>query len=48
MENNKILHCIISPNIRGVIQQANELSIPREDIVNIFPLGEYVYLIYYK
>lgn len=47
-ENDRILHCIVGYNVRNIISQANELEIKREDIVQMFILGEQVYLVYYK
>lgn len=40
--------CITGDKVRDLVNQANELEIPREDIVNIFALGGQLYLIYYK
>jgi len=40
--------CIIGSTVREVIKRAQELEIKKEDIVNVFPLGGQVYLIYYK
>lgn len=45
---NKILTCITGKTVRSVITQANDIGIAKEDIVNIFSLGEQVYLVYYK
>ena len=47
-DNNKLRTCIVGQKIRSIISQANELGIPREDIVNMFTLGGQIYLVYYK
>ena len=47
-EKNKVMTCIVGQTIRSIISQANELGIPREDRVNMFTLGERIYLVFYK
>ena len=47
-EKNKVMTCIVGQTIRGIISQANELGIQREDIVNMLALGERIYLVFYK
>lgn len=47
-QNKKVIHCIFSPTVRGVITQANELNIQKEDIVGTFVHQGQVYMIYYK
>ena len=47
-EENKLITCIIGSTVREVIKQAQELEIKREDIVNMFPLGGQIYLVFYK
>ena len=47
-EKKKVMTCIIGQTIRSIISQANELGIPKEDIVNIVTLGGQIYLVYYK
>lgn len=47
MEEKKI-NCITTPTVREAIRKAQELNIKREELVNIFSLGELIYLIYYK
>lgn len=47
-EKNKVMTCIVGQTIRGIISQANELGIQREDIVNMLTLGERIYLVFYK
>lgn len=49
MEKEKtLITCIMGSTVREVIKQAQELEIKREDIVNMFSLGEQVYLVFYK
>ncbi len=49
MEKEKtLITCIIGSTVREVIKQAQELEIKREDIVNMFSLGEQIYLVFYK
>lgn len=47
-EDKTLITCIIGSTIREVIKQAQELEIKREDIVNMFPLGGQIYLVFYK
>ena len=47
-EEKKLITCIIGSTVREVIKQAQELEIKREDIVNMFSLGEQIYLVFYK
>lgn len=47
-QNKKVIHCIFSPTVRGVVAQANELNIQKEDIVGTFVHQGQVYMIYYK
>ena len=47
-EERTLITCIIGSTVREVIKQAQELEIKREDIVNMFPLGGQIYLIFYK
>lgn len=47
-EEKKLIACIIGSTVREVIKQAQELEIKREDIVNMFPLGGQIYLVFYK
>lgn len=44
----KILSCITDNTVRALLNKANELGLQRSDIVNIFPLGGQIYMIYYK
>lgn len=47
-EEKTLITCIIGSTVREVIKQAQELEIKKEDIVNMFPLGGQIYLIFYK
>ena len=47
-EEKKLITCIIGSTVREVIKQAQELETKKEDIVNMFPLGGQIYLIFYK
>lgn len=47
-KDGKIMTCIIGYTIRDIINQANELEIPREDIVSILSFAGQIYLFYYK
>ena len=47
-KDGKMMLCITGSNVREIVRQANELEITKEDVVNMFPLGGVLYLIYYK
>lgn len=47
-KNNKIMMATCAPHIRALVDIANELKIPREDVITIIDKGEEVILIYYK
>ena len=47
-EEKKLITCIIGSTVREVIKQAQELEIKKEQIVNMFPLGGQIYLVFYK
>lgn len=47
-EEKTLVTCIIGSTVREIIKQAQELEIKREDIVNMFPLGGQIYLVFYK
>lgn len=47
-EEKKLITCIIGSTVRDVIKQAQELEIKKEQIVNMFPLGGQIYLVFYK
>lgn len=49
-KDGKIMHAFFSETIRGLVKKAQELEIPREDVVSVVPENNnnrYV-LIYYK
>lgn len=39
---------ITGGTMRSIVSQANELEIQKEDIVQIYKLGDQIYLVYYK
>lgn len=47
-KNGKTMACIVGYTVRDIINLANELEIPREDIVSILPFAGQIYLFYYK
>lgn len=47
-KDGKIMTCIVGQTVRDIINQANELDISKEDIVNMFTLGGQIYLVYFK
>ena len=47
-EEKTLITCIIGSTVREVIKQAQELEIKKEDIVNMFPSGGQIYLVFYK
>ena len=47
-KEKKLMTCITGPTVRHIINQANELELSREDIVNMFALGGQIYLVFYK
>jgi hypothetical protein len=46
--NKKVMAVREAPTVRGLIKIANELNIPREDVVTILPIREGYILIYYE
>lgn len=48
VKDGKIMTCIAGQTVRNIVAQANELEIPREDIVSMFALGGQIYLVFYK
>lgn len=47
-KEGKLLHIIKGRTMRDLVNQTNELKIPREDIVQILPeSGQYVLFYYY-
>lgn len=47
-KDGKVMTCIVGQTVRNIVDQANELEIPREDIVSMFALGGQIYLVFYK
>ena len=47
-KDGKVMTCIVGQTVRNIVAQANELEIPREDIISIFTLGGQIYLVFYK
>lgn len=47
-KDGKVMTCIVGQTVRNIVAQANELEIPREDIVGMFALGGQIYLVFYK
>lgn len=45
---DKVMACIVGQTVRNIVAQANELEIPREDIISMFALGGQIYLVFYK
>lgn len=48
VKNHKVMTALPAPHIRALVDKANELEIPREDVVTIIDKGEEVVLIYYR
>lgn len=48
VRDGKVMTCIVGYKVRDLVEQVNELGIPREDIVNMFALAGQIYLVYYK
>lgn len=46
--SGKVITAVVGATVREVIKQAIELDIKKEDIVNMFPLGGQIYLVYYN
>ena len=47
-EEKTLITCITGSTVRELIKKAQELEIKRENIVSMFPLGEYIYLVFYE
>ncbi len=47
-EDKKILRAFVAPNIRGVVNQSNELGLSKDDIVSIEKDGDMFILVYFK
>lgn len=48
MSKESRITCLIGKTVRSIIDQAQMLGVEKDDIVNMFPLGDQIYLIYYK
>lgn len=48
VKGHKVMTAIYAPHMRALVDLANELQIPRQDIVSINNNGGEVVLIYYK
>lgn len=48
MDKKNTLSCIVASTVRSLINQTNELSIPREDILTIVNINNILYLLYFK
>lgn len=47
-KDGKTMTALPAPHIRALVDKANELEIPREDVVTIIDKGDEVVLIYYR
>lgn len=47
-KNGKVMTAVSAPHVRALVDIANELEIPREDVITILNRGEEVVLIYYR
>lgn len=47
-KNGKTMTALAAPYIRSLVDRANELEIPREDVITIIDKGDEVVLIYYS
>lgn len=47
-KDDKVMTCIVGQTVRNIVAQANELEIPREDVIGMFALGGQIYLVFYK
>lgn len=48
VKDGKIMTALPAPHIRALVDMANEMEIPREDVITILDRGDEVVLIYYK
>lgn len=49
VEEHKLLHATKARTLRELVNRANELQIPREDVITVLAEGDqYVLLYYYK
>lgn len=46
--NDKMMTALTAPHIRSLIDRANELEIPREDVITIIDKKDEIVLIYYS
>lgn len=46
--NSKCIKCLQGETMSYIIRQIAKMSIPKENIVQIVPFKEYIYLIYYE
>lgn len=47
-KKGKVMTALPAPHIRALVDMANDMKIPREDVVTILDKGEEVVLIYYR
>lgn len=47
-KDNKVMTALPAPHIRALVDLANQLSIPREDVVTIINGQDQIILIYYR
>lgn len=48
VKDGKVMTALTAPHIRALVDIANEIQIPREDVITILDKGDQVVLIYYK
>lgn len=48
VKDGKIMTALPAPHIRALVDMANEMEIPREDVITILDRGDEVVLIYYR
>lgn len=48
VKDGKIMTALPAPHIRALVDMANEIEIPREDVITILDRGDEVVLIYYR
>lgn len=46
--NDKMMTALTAPHIRSLIDRANELEIPREDVITVIDKKDEIVLIYYS
>lgn len=47
-KEGKIMTALPAPHIRALVDMANEMKIPRTDVITILDRGDEVILIYYR